>query len=314
MPAGATSSDRPEGGSPDGAAVAAGELPPSAVTPMSAASPATAPDVPATPTEAPAARPGGRGMTAMSRTPASRVDPAVDSFAPGSPTRTASAAPPGRPSAPDDPDEAGGAAARAAAVALHVEAAVSSGPEAEGVLPLAGGMVEAAPERSRVSGWLRAEGGAGLRQGTAGTGSAALAGGVQVERGVAVGVVVSVAPRTAIPALGEAPRAGGWDGALLAAWSPDLRVAPWIGVGFGLSQRRFTEDGALVTSAVVPFVLGEADLRVRVVPALSVVLGASMTVDLRSTITRLGSDGADHPLSIVGVRPGAGILLHFGAR
>jgi len=234
----------------------------------------------------------------------------------GPPTRTASAAPAGtpRPSAPDDPDESGGAAALAAAVALPVEAAVSSGTEAEGVPLLAEGRIGVAPERGRASGWLRAEGGAGLRQGTAATGSVALAGGVQVERGVVVGGVVSVAPRTAIPALGEAPHTGGWEGALLAAWSPDLRVAPWIGLGFGLSQRRFTEDGALVTSAVVPFVLGEADLRVRVMPALSVVLGASMTVDLRSTITRLGPDGADHPLSIVGVRPGAGLLLHFGAR
>lgn len=172
----------------------------------------------------------------------------------------------------------------------------------------------ASPARRPVSGWLRAEGGAALRLGTATTGAAALSGGVEIGRGFALGGQVAVAPRTGIPALGDAPGAAGWDGALLAAWSPDLPVAPWLGLGFGLSQRRFTEDGALVTSAVVPFVLAEADLRVAVLPSLSVLLGAAMTVDARSTVTRIGPDGADHALSVVGVRPGAGILLHFGAR
>lgn len=168
--------------------------------------------------------------------------------------------------------------------------------------------------RHPVTGWLSAEAGAGLRQGTAATGAAALSGGVGIGRGFAVGGLVAVSPRTAIPALGEAPRAGGWDGALLAAWSPDRPVAPWVALGFGLSQRRFTEDGALVTSAVVPFVLAEADLRVAVLPSLSVLLGAAMTVDTRATVTRIGPDGADHALSLVGLRPGAGIQLQFGAR
>ncbi|MDP2312394.1 MAG: hypothetical protein Q8P41_05775, partial [Pseudomonadota bacterium] len=169
------------------------------------------------------------------------------------------------------------------------------------------------PPARRSQLWLALAGGADMRAG------ASTAGGVEVGAGLLYGVArVGVSVRTASPGrfdtLGGTERVVPVEVELMARWRRPAAFAPTLGLGGGVSVRRYLVDDALVEAALlvdtalVPFASLDAGLSWSATPWLELTPRVSATYDL--VTTTLAKGDATLVQGPLGVGVGLEVTLH----